>query len=110
MPTTIKKMYQGQPSTSIGTHYTVPASTKSIIKQIVICNTTAATATVTIHVVANGGSNTAANMITNALPVGANDTITLDLSVVMDTAGDTIRALQGTSSAITLTISGVEFT
>lgn len=104
---TPKKMYVGQPGTSAGTLYTTPASTTAIVKNILMCNTTASDATVTISFVASGGSANASNRIFSTYTISANKTDTLDCSAVLST-GDFISALQGTSSAITLHISGVE--
>lgn len=106
-PTTINRarLYQGQPATSAGTAYTVPASTDVKVTSIVLCNTTSSSATVTISVVPSAGTAAASNRVVSALALAGNETVTLDTPVHM-TAGDFISALQGTSSAITVTISG----
>jgi len=106
-PTTINRtrLYQGQPGTSNATLYTVPASTDVKVASIVVSNTTASPATVTLSVVPNGGSAGTTNRIMAATSVGANDTVVLDSSVYLN-AGDFIAGLQGTSAALTVTISG----
>lgn len=104
---TPKKIYTGQPSTSPATIYTAPASTTTIIKNILICNTTASAATVTLNLVASGGSAGVNNRILSTYTVTPNDTVAIDLSAVLST-GDFISAVQGTSSALTLHITGVE--
>jgi hypothetical protein len=82
----------------------VPANTTTILKSIVMTNTTGTAATVTIGI--NGTA--AANQIVPAVSVGANDTKIVDgVNIILNT-GDTLQALQGTASAITLTISGAE--
>jgi hypothetical protein len=43
----------------------------------------------------------------SALSINANDTVAIDLSGVLST-GDFISGLQGTSSALTIHITGVE--
>jgi hypothetical protein len=45
------------------------------------------------------------NQIVSALSVSANSTIVIETSIYM-TTGDFIAALQGTSGAVTVTISG----
>lgn len=85
----------------------MPAATTTIVKQVVIANTSAGAATVSIRLVPNGGSAGVTNSIAEAVSIPANSTQTLDLAQVMAT-GDVIQALQGTSGAITLTISGVQ--
>lgn len=104
---TPKKLYTGQPGTTATTLYTAPASTTTIIKNIIICNTTTSAATLTLNLVASGGSAATSNRIMSALNVNANDTVAMDLSGILAT-GDFISALQGTSSALTLHVSGVE--
>jgi hypothetical protein len=99
MATTPKKLYANKPGTTSATLYTVPTSTTTIVKNIVLCNTTGTAANVTLTV---GGQT-----IINAYPVNANDTVTMDLSLVMSSA-DTITGLQATASAISVYISGVE--
>lgn len=104
---TPKKFYTGQPGTTATTLYTAPASTKSIIKNIIVCNTTANAANLTISLVPSGGSASAANRIMSSLNINAYDTVPVDLSGVLDT-GDFLSAQQGTSSALTVHISGLE--
>lgn len=106
-PTTINRarLYQGQPGTTVATVYTVPASTDVKLTSIVLCNTTGTQATVTISVVPNAGTAGAGNRICAGLAVDPNSTVTIDSPVHM-TVGDFIAALQGTASAITVTISG----
>jgi kynurenine formamidase len=107
LTTTPKRLYVGQPGTSLGTLYTVPANTKTIVKNIILTNTTGTAANVTIHFVPNGGSADATNKIISSYTVNTNDTVVIDLSSVLET-GDTIQAIQGTANAITVYVSGVE--
>ncbi|BDG48763.1 hypothetical protein [Parageobacillus sp. KH3-4] len=107
MAATPKRLYIGQPGTSLETLYTVPTNTKTIVKQIVLSNTTGTDANVTIHFVPNGQVAGNGNKIFSALTVTANNTGIFDLSAVLE-AGDTIQAVQGTANAITIHISGVE--
>lgn len=104
---TPKKLYVGQPGTTAGTLYTAPASTTTILKNILMNNVTSTDATVTINLVPSGSSAATTNRIFTAYTVKANDTVAVDVSTVMST-GDFISALQGTSAAITIYISGVE--
>ena len=106
-PTTINRarLYQGQPGTSSANVYTVPASTDVAVKSIVLCNTTATAAAVTINVVPSGGTVGVANQVCGALSVAANTTITIDTNIYM-TSSDFLAAAQGTASAVTVTVSG----
>lgn len=99
MATLPKKLYIGTPGTTSATLYTVPASTTTILKNVVLSNTTATTAVVTIGV---GGKN----ILTN-YTVAANDTAVVDLSLVLS-ASDTITCVQTTANAVNVFLSGVE--
>lgn len=110
MADTLKQMYFGQPGTTNGTLYTVPGSgstvAAAVIRNIHICNTTATAATISLSL--NGSGATAANNIYRTFSVPANGVHIANVSIVLD-AGDTIQGLQGTSAALTVVISGVEF-
>ena len=97
------KLYQGQPGTTDAALYTVPVSTDVKVTSIVICNTTGTAATLTLNV--RTGAVGAANRILSAFTVAPNDTVTLETPVML-TAADVISGLQGTASALTVTISG----
>lgn len=100
-----QRLYQGQPGTSVATLYTVPASTDVRVTEIVLCNVTASAATVSISAVPSGGTAGVTNRLIDTLPVAAHETAVIGLSTYL-TTGDFIAALQGTSGAVTCTISG----
>lgn len=99
MATLPKKLYIGTPATTSATLYTVPASTTTILKNLILANSTATAAVVTINV---GGKT-----LLNSYPVAANDTVVLDLSLVLN-AADTVTGIQTTANAINVFLSGVE--
>ena len=96
-----------QANTTETTVYTTPASTTCIIKQIIVANTTGSAANYSISIVASGGTAGDTNRIVKTVSFAANSTTIYDLTQVMATGGF-ISILQGTASAITVTISGVE--
>lgn len=111
MADTLKKMYFGQPSTGGSTIYTAPltasgSGASAVIRTVHICNTTSTPATISLSV--NGSAATAANNIYRAFTIPANGIHVANVSVVLE-SGDTLQALQGTASALTMFISGVEF-
>lgn len=109
MADTSKTLYgPGQPGTTNGTLYTVPASTVTTITSIHVCNTTGAAAT--LNLALNGTAATAANCIMFEFAVPANAILDMNTGIVLDAAAETIQGLQGTASALTVTISGVENT
>jgi hypothetical protein len=111
-----RQFYQGQPGTTVSTLYTAPAASSNVtspsatayIKEIILANTTGAAATVTLYLVPSGGTAGVANMIVPALSINANDAKVLAGLNTFIPAGATIQGVQGTSGAITVTISGME--
>lgn len=108
-----KRFYFGQPGTSATTLYTAPANTTAnpspgstaIVKGIWVANTTGTAATITIGI--NGTA--AANQIVPGVTVNPNDVKILEgINGIQLNASDTLQALQGTASAITVTIAGIE--
>jgi hypothetical protein len=95
-------------STTETTVYTVPAATSVIIKQVVVANVTATAAVTSLSLVASGGTAGVTNRIYEQVSIPANSTVVFDLAQVLATGGF-ISVKQGTASAITTTISGVEF-
>ena len=90
------------------TVYTVPASTRAIIKDLLICNLGGATPTFTIDLVPSGGSVSSTTKWYNAYALTANQHLHLRVSAVLE-AGDTIRILASTTSAVAINIHGAEW-
>lgn len=108
MPATLKRIYSAQPGTTDTLLYTVPASTSTTITAIHVGNTTGTAATITLGL-NSGAALAAANQFWTAVSVAGNDSIDWTGAQVLG-ASETIRALQGTASALTVHISGVEVT
>lgn len=106
MTDTATKLYQGQPGTGDTLLYTAPATGATILS-IHCCNTTAAVATITIGVNASG-TLAVANEILTLFPIPAYGTYDYTGMIQLDNSATTgtIRALQGTTNAITVIISG----
>ena len=83
----------------MNTAYKVPDSTTTIVKNIVMTNKTGSAATITITI--------AGVEVVNNYSVAANDTVVIDLSLVMN-ATETITVQSGTANAINIYISGAE--
>ena len=98
MATATKALFRGAAATSSTTLYTVPASTTTIVSNILVTNTasTAATFTLLLDDVSIGTTVT----------VGALDSTVIDLKQVLATA----KTIKGLASATTVNfhISGVE--
>src|SRR6266496_3128652 len=105
MADSAKRMYgPAQPGTGNATLYTAPSG-GAIIRQLIVDNTTALAATVSLAI--NGTAATAANCFLSGLSLAAFSADFQPCFIPL-AAGDTIQGLQGTASAITLTIGGIE--
>ena len=94
-------------TTSAASLYSAPSSTTTTIKTIVLANVTAADVTVTVHLVASGGSVGTSNKILGAVTISANTTEFIDTAVVIPT-GASIQALCSSNAAVNIHISGIE--
>ncbi len=107
---TPKNLYRNQPGTSNGVLYgPVEINTTTLVKSLVLHNTTASDATVTLNFVPSGSVVGAANQLID-YTVKAKDTVIISDAGVFDIlhAGGTIQGKQGTAFAITVSINGVE--
>jgi len=107
MITKPKGMYQGQPGILETTLYTVPEGNTMVLKEIIITNTSALAATISLSVVPAGNVAGVTNRIKVAEEIAANKSETFEVEIPMK-VGDFISGLQGTADSITLTISGEE--
>ncbi len=98
----------GQAAITVGvtTLYTVPASTRTLLKEFSIANTTAAAINVRVFLVPSAGAAGTANAFLYDVPVPNNNALQYDGIQVMD-AGDTIQ-IQAASAGLTITASGAE--
>ena len=105
-----KRLVEGsQLGTGVATFYTAPANTRTRILLVTVTNTTGTAQTVTLHLVAPGGSASASNMVTSARNVAAGQSVVLyEAAHNLESAGS-IQALASAGTALTLMASGVEF-
>lgn len=98
MTTTSKALARAAAATTSATLYTVPASTTTVVTDILVVNTAASGATFTLAL--DGVS------IATAVPIAANDSISISLKQVLAAT----KTITGLASATTVNfhISGVE--
>jgi hypothetical protein len=98
-------------ATSAGDIYTVPYNvgyvTTVVIKEIILCNTSASAQTVTLYLKPYGVTVASSHIFINSLSLAANETVTLATSMVLtnnnNTAGDTYSdKIRGLASAVTV--------
>jgi hypothetical protein len=95
-----------QLATTNSTLYT-SSGVKTIIKEILVANTTATAATVTVNLVPSAGTASTSNEILDSVTLSGYSTLTFKCSQVLE-IGDFIVAKAGTSSSLNIVISGVE--
>ena len=104
----LKELVPARPLPSSASNiYTVPALNSTVVKQIILGNTTATDLTANIYFVPNGGSATTSNSMFPDIIISANQAVTIDISSVLP-ASSSIFAKASASASINIHISGVE--
>lgn len=86
--------------------YTVPGSTKTIVKEILLCNTDSSAHDITIYF---GDGTAVKNTFLDQLTLTPNQTKFITLSTVLQT-GEIISGGDDAGGVVSCTISGVEIT
>lgn len=102
------KLGQSAITTGVTTLYTVPASTRTLLKELSIANTTGAAINVRVFLVPSAGSAGTSTAFLYDVAVPANNTLQYDGVQVMN-AGETIQ-VQAASAGLTITASGAQAT
>lgn len=91
--------------------YTVGSGITTIVKQIVLTNTTSSAKTATVRLVNSGGTDDSTKDILSNTSLAANETVVFNCSMVMvytAGAGDRITALVSSNSSVNMTVFGIE--
>jgi len=102
------KLGQAAITTGVTTLYTVPAATRTLIKEFSIANTTGADINVRVFFVPSAGSAGTANAFLYDVPVPTANALQYNGIEVLN-AGDTIQ-IQAVSTGLTIIASGAEAT
>lgn len=105
-----------QLTASSAVYYTVPVSTTTIVKQIILTNTTASAKTVTVRLKPLGVTEEATHDIVSAMSLAANETMSFNCSLVLNNNGSTanatnsdqLTALCSSTTSVNITVVGVE--
>jgi len=100
---TFKKLYQGQPTSSVAALYTVPADTATRITYIIVTNTTGSDRTIEFY---HDGS-AATNNILPPSTVKAGGFAEFDGELLME-AADTLQGKANVSATLSVAIYGIE--
>lgn len=105
-----KRIISGaQLTVAAATYYTAPANTKTVIKRLTFCNTSANAVTVTLYLVPSAGAAGDANTIAKTKTMFGGETWSCpDAEGHVLEAGGTIQALASAGTSITILGSGVE--
>jgi hypothetical protein len=90
--------------------YQAPAATTAIIRSMTFCNTDSEERTITVYLVASGGSEGDANTILKAVPIKAGETLEdggPDALRVLET-GDFISAIADAADTVSMRVDGSE--
>lgn len=104
----------GQLAGTAGTLYTAPSAASTsgavtslaILRDMWLCNTDTVDRTATLHIVASGGSATAANMIMPAVTITAGQSLHYSGLATLIPAGGTIQGLASSANKITYVLTG----
>lgn len=102
------KLGQAAITTGVTTLYTVPASTRTLLKEFSIANTTAAAINVRVFLVPSAGAAGTSNAFLYDVSVPANNALQYNGIEVLN-AGDTIQ-IQAASTGLIIIASGGEAT
>ena len=100
------KLGQAAITTGVTTLYTVPASTRTLLKEFSIANTTGAAINVRVFLVPSAGAAGTGNAFLYDVAVPANNALQYNGVQVMN-AGETIQ-VQAASAGLTITASGAQ--
>jgi hypothetical protein len=107
MQADIKTISQSALSTNLTSVYTVPASTTTLVKEILVCNTSANATKYTIYFVENGDTEGVKNAVFYGLTLLGNETQAIGLSTSLN-AQCSIKVKADIDGVLGMTISGVE--
>lgn len=102
------RLAQAETTASYVTVYTTPLATRTYVKNIDICNTTAGVLRFYVHLIPKGATASTANALFYNAPINANTTVQWTGSEIL-TPGDLIQ-IKGSAAGISITITGGEAT
>lgn len=83
------------------------SSGQSAVTTMYLCNYSGSDTTVTVYLVATGGTASNSNIIYKTVPIAAGDTYIIDTERLVLGDGDMVQALAAATSSVTMTISYV---
>jgi hypothetical protein len=108
---TIKRLTNPtQLGTSASSIYTVSGVGLTVaVRQLMVSNVSSSSVNFSMHVVPSGGTTSATNLMSPAVPVAPNSFILIDLNQALSN-GDSLSAFASAGSSINVMVSGYEVT
>lgn len=91
--------------TSVGNIYVANGAQGNVVSVAYFCNRSASTTSFTVHLVPNGGTADANNVVYSNKTLTAGDTYILELEKIILANGDMIQASANTANSIVSTVS-----
>lgn len=111
MATTLKQLGQNRPAnTTAVSLYSPGASTETIIKTLIVCNTSVSSAKFRIFVDDNGTTYDETTALYYDCPLAANSTLAIELNLLMNDQTGNLAVRTNTANALTFTAFGSEHT
>lgn len=111
MATLLKQLGQLRPgNTTAASLYSPGASTQTIIKSIIICNTSGSSVKFRIFADDNGTTYDQTTALFYDAPLPANSTLQIDANILMDDSAGNLAVRTATANALTFTCWGAEMT
>ena len=105
-----------QLTASSAVYYTVPQNTTTIVKQVILTNTTASAKTVTVRLKPLGVTEAVTHDIISAMSLAANEAMSFNCSLVLNNNGsassatnsDQLTAFCSSTTSVNITVVGIE--
>ena len=91
--------------TTVGNIFVATGAQGNVVSVSYFCNRSGSTTTFTLHLVPNGGTASANNIVYSNKTITANDTYILELEKIILANGDMLQASANTANAIVATVS-----
>lgn len=111
MAVTVKNIIPRKQIENVQTGQYTAINCKTIIDKFTVTNTSAANATISVNLIASGGSAGDSNLVIKTRAIAPNETYACPelIGQVLESGGF-ISTLAGTASALTISVSGREIT
>lgn len=101
------RLGQVQPGVAAGTIYTAPAGRSAMVREVVVCNVTGGSVSLSLSFCVSGATPGDVNRVLKNAPIEPNATVIFTFMQVLPTGGF-VSAMASAAASLTVTVSGVE--